>query len=61
MRDPSWGTVGAVLDRYDGWTTGTPVKRRRVDLPVDDNKFYPKAMDIAGGDRGGESQPPGRM
>jgi hypothetical protein len=48
MRDPSWGTVGAVLERYDGWTTGTPVKRWRVDLPVDDDRFYPKSMDIAG-------------
>jgi hypothetical protein len=48
MRDPSWGTVGAVLERYGGWTTGTPVKRWRVDLPVDDDKYYPKSMDIAG-------------
>jgi|GEM_PF-1621482 len=48
MRDPAWGSVGAVLERYDGWTTGSPVKRWRVDLPVDDTKVYPKAMDIAG-------------
>ncbi len=46
--DPAWGEVGAVLERYDGWTTGKPVKRWRADLPVDDEKVYPKAMDIAG-------------
>lgn len=48
VRDPAWGEVGAVLERYDGWTTGKPVKRWRAELPVDDEKVYPKAMDIVG-------------
>jgi hypothetical protein len=48
VKDPAWGMVGAVLDRYDGWTAGKRQRRWRIDLPLDDEKLFPKAIDIAG-------------
>jgi hypothetical protein len=48
VKEPSWGLMGSVLERYDGWSTGKPVKRWRAELPLDDEKLCPKAMDIAG-------------
>ena len=46
--DPAWGEIGAVLERHDGWTAGKPQRRWRIDVPRDDEKLYPKAMDIVG-------------
>ena len=48
VKDPAWGQVGAVLDRYDGWTAGKRERRWRAELPRDDEKLFPKAMDITG-------------
>ena len=44
----SWGLVGGVLARYDGWTGGSPKLRWNVDLPLDGHGFPPKAFDVAG-------------
>ncbi len=44
----AWGTIGSIAVRYDNWSTGKPVKKWTADLPVDDEKLYPKSMDIAG-------------
>ena len=48
VKEPSWGTAGSVIERYDGWVKGKQVKRWRADLPLDDNQLTPKAMTIAG-------------
>ncbi len=44
----AWGTIGSIVVRYDGWSTGKPVKKWTADMPVDDEKLYPKSLDIAG-------------
>ncbi len=44
----SWGLIGSVLARYDGWTAGKPVKQWEVDLPRDEKKLHPKCIDVAG-------------
>ncbi len=44
----AWGTIGSIAVRYDVWSTGKPVKKWTADLPVDDEKLYPKSMDTAG-------------
>jgi hypothetical protein len=40
--------VGAVLERYDHWSSGKPIKRWRSMLPTDDEGVLPKALDCAG-------------
>ncbi len=45
---PSWGLMGAILERYDDWTSGAPKRRWSIDLPVDDDKLPPKSFDVAG-------------
>jgi hypothetical protein len=44
----SWGLIGSVAERYDGWTTGKPTRRWRADLPLDDDGFHPKGIEVAG-------------
>jgi hypothetical protein len=49
VKDPAWGEVGSVLDRYDGWLAGAPRERRwRIEMPTDDEKLYPKSMIVEG-------------
>lgn len=45
---PSWGLVGAVLERHDGWTSGQSRRRWRMTLPRDDEGLYPKSLSVAG-------------
>ncbi|RMD79038.1 MAG: hypothetical protein D6820_08900, partial [Lentisphaerae bacterium] len=44
----SWGLIGSVLVRFDGWTRGNPVKKWEIDLPRDDKKLCPKCIETAG-------------
>ena len=45
----SWGLIGGVLERYDGWTSGAPTRRWRVEkLPTDQDGLYPKSFYVAG-------------
>lgn len=44
----SWGLVGSVLARYDGWTSGSPKLRWNITLPLDGHGLPPKAFDVAG-------------
>ena len=44
----AWGTIGSIAVRFDHWSTGKPVKKWTADMPVDDEKLYPKSMDVAG-------------
>lgn len=49
MPAPDWGLMGAILERYDGWTSGAPERRWRIDeLPRDDQDLYPKSLYVAG-------------
>jgi hypothetical protein len=43
-----WGEVGAVMSRYDHWTSGNPQLRWAVTLPLDDRGYPPKSFTIAG-------------
>ncbi len=46
---PSWGLMGSILERYDGWTTNEPVFRWRIDeFPRDQDGLYPKSFHVAG-------------
>jgi len=48
-KEPSWGLVGSVLDRYDGWLADPPRERRwRIELPVDDENLFPKSLIVEG-------------
>ncbi|NJL30753.1 MAG: hypothetical protein HC898_03480, partial [Phycisphaerales bacterium] len=44
----AWGLIGAVMVRFDKATTGKPVQKWMVDMPVDDGGLHPKAFDVAG-------------
>ena len=44
----AWGTIGSMVERYDSWSTGKPVRKWTADMPVDEEKLYPKSMDVAG-------------
>jgi hypothetical protein len=44
----SWGCIGSVLTRYDGWLKGERKERWSVPLPVDDEQLHPKSIAIAG-------------
>ncbi len=45
---PSWGLMGGVLARYDGWLRGNRSSRWTVTMPQDDEGLYPKEFDVAG-------------
>ena len=40
--------MGSVLERHDDWTSDTPKRRWRIDMPTDGEKLYPKSFDVAG-------------
>ena len=44
----SWGLIGSVLAKYDGYLKGDRKLVWTADLPVDDEQLHPKSVDIAG-------------
>ncbi|PKY11451.1 hypothetical protein B1757_04325 [Acidithiobacillus marinus] len=44
----SWGLIGAVIARYDHWTSTQPQLRWVINTPLDGHDLPPKAFDIAG-------------
>ena len=44
----SWGLIGSVLARFDGWLKGDRKERWSVPMPVDDEQLHPKSLDVAG-------------
>ncbi len=44
----SWGLVGSVLRRYDGWLKGKRTLAWSTDLPTDDGELHPKSLAQAG-------------
>lgn len=44
----SWGLIGSVLAKYDGYLKGERKLTWTADLPVDGEQLHPKSMDIAG-------------
>jgi len=44
----SWGLVGAVIARYDGWKKGHRHFRWMAEMPLDGHDLPPKSFDIAG-------------
>ena len=44
----SWGLVGAVCARYERWGEGNRTAKYVIDLPMDNDKLHPKAVDVAG-------------
>lgn len=44
----SWGLMGSVLARYDGWVGGKAKKRWEINLPTDDEGLHPKSFDVVG-------------
>ncbi len=45
---PSWGLMGGVLGRYDGWLKGDRTLRWTITMPTDDDGLFPKDFDVAG-------------
>ncbi len=44
----SWGLVGSVMRRYDGWVKGQRSLAWSTDLPIDDGDLHPKSVAQAG-------------
>lgn len=45
---PSWGLMGGVLARFDGWLKGNRTARYLLALPRDREGLFPKEFDVAG-------------
>ncbi|MDW8104539.1 MAG: hypothetical protein RMK92_05960 [Armatimonadota bacterium] len=45
---PSWGLMGGVLARYDGWMRGNRIPRYTLQMPRDDEGLFPKEFTVAG-------------
>lgn len=44
----SWGLIGSVMAKYDGYLKGERKLAWTADLPVDDDQLHPKSVDYAG-------------
>ena len=44
----SWGLIGSVIARYDGWKAGNRTAAYVFDTPTDDEQLHPKSLDVAG-------------
>lgn len=45
---PSWGLMGGVLARYDGWLRGNRTPRYVISMPRDEEGLFPEEFDVAG-------------
>lgn len=44
----SWGLIGSIVAKYEGYLKGERKLAWTADLPVDDEQLHPKSIDIAG-------------
>ncbi len=45
-KEKTWGVMGSVLARYDGWRAGLPRLRWTVDLPLDERGYPPTSFSV---------------